>query len=1047
MPDNLNRRYSLENGLGSGGIGAVYRANDKLASDQKQVVAFKRVQIPIERLTFASQANHPSVLIALAQELQNLASLRHPHVINVLDYGFEAVSEEKFRPFYTTELLENPQTIIEASRNRSFEDKMRLVAQMLQALIFLHRRGILHRNLKPDNVLVVNDRVRLMDGGLAIAPKYIQEQPTQHVNTLAYLAPEMILAGKPASIQSDLYAVGLLIYEILTGEFPYQKGSAQELLANLQYFTPNTSTITHPELAQIVGKLLTKVAEDRYESAYELLEILQDATGLPLLQEDFLFINESFLQSSKLVGRDNEMTQLNNAVQQLLEGKGSAWLIAGESGVGKSRLLTETRTLALVRGVTVLRAYAVNTNNAPYRLWQPILRGLAIAVELSNLEASVLKSIVPDIETVLQKSVENAPLLDPKATQMRLLTVLYDMFTRFLQTQALVVLLDDLHWADQETLDLLRLLLPLIAQHKFLIVGNFRNDEKPALGDELPSMTVLPLRRLNVRYISELTQQILGAAGELPIVNALLYRETEGNVFFLVEVMRTLAEQVGDLSQIGIKTLPEQLFVGGIQEAITRRLERVPESDRALLSVAALMGRDVDTTLLKHLNPDEDVEQWLYYSGEVAVLEWVDERWAFAHDKLREGAIARLSFDQKRAYHAQIAQAIEAIYGQNGANSATLAYHWGLAQHNEKEYAYAQQASETAIRRYAISEALQWLTRAYELSNTPKKRATVAFQLGDVYQLIGETDRAKSLYEEGRDHALQGNDIPETLEAAIRLANFWRLQSDYAQAHILVSDALSMPKADNHPVQLGRLLDILADVYLHHGEYHHARTSALLALQNALKRDDKRDMALALGKIGYALFGLKEYDQVDRCYRIALYISTELGLTQQLVEYQYGVARLYEEAYSIYAEALAYNEQALAIAQDNGFVDWILATQLFDIRLNVFLTLREPQDALAELANLVRQHSDNRMSEAIIRMTMWRVDDSLEQDKMIAQNLFSQVYSDTHNAQAAEYYQELSGKSLPPAPVLPSVPNIIKNANVSLDALLQQAQTALNFTP
>lgn len=1046
MPDSLSRRYNIENGLGSGVIGTVYRANDKLASDQKQVVAFKRLQIATERLTFASQANNPSAQVALAQELQTLASLRHPHLINLLDYGFEAVSEGKFRPFYTMEWLENPQTIIEASRNRPFEDKMHLVSQMLQALIFLHRRGILHRNLKPDNVLVVNDTVRVMDGGLAIAPKYVQEQPTQYVHTLAYLAPELVLAGKPASIQSDLYAVGLLIYEILTGEFPYQKGSAQELLANLQYFTPNVDTIAHPELAQIVGKLVTKVTEDRYESAYELLEVLHDATGLPLLSEDFSFMHEAFLHSSKLVGRDNEMNQLNTSVQNLFAGSGSAWLIAGESGVGKSRLLSEVRTLALVKGAQVWRGYATNTGNSPYHLWQPILRGLSISVDIDDLEASVLKTIVPDIETLLEQSVADAPLLDPKDNQTRLFRVIHTVFARCLQTQALVVLLDDLHWADQQTLDLLRELLPLVSQHPLIIIGNFRNDETPHLADELLGMTVLPLRRLNVRYISELTQEILGAAGELPIVNALLYRETEGNVFFLVEVMRTLAEQVGDLSQIGIKTLPEQLFVGGIQEAITRRLERVPDTDRQLLSLAALMGRDIDVALLKHLHPNEDVERWLYYSGEVAVLEWVDERWTFVHEKLREGAIARLSFDQKRAYHAQIAQALEDRQAQNETNSVTLAYHWGLAQHNEKEYIYSQQAGENAIQRYANHEALQFLTRAYELSNTPQKRATIALQLGDMYQLTGDSDRAKNLYEEGRDQALQANDSVATLEATIRLADFWRLRHDYTQAHILVSDALSIAKGDKYAPQHGRLLVILADVYVQRGEYQNALNTYLLALQNALTRANKRDIAQALGNIGYVLFCLEEYEQVDRCYRMALHITQELQLIQRMAQYQYYLALLYE-AYFIYAEALAYGEQALATAQQGGFAKEALQAQLFDARTSVLLGLRDPQETVAELEGLLAQQGEDPMTEATIRMTMWRVDDTRVGDKETAQNLFSQLYSQSYNAQAAEFYEELSGESLPPAPLLPTVPTVTQNVTASLRDFLQQAQTALNFTP
>src|SRR5689334_22527958 len=177
MSDTIANRYRLDSQLGAGGMGAVFRAYDRLTGT---TVALKKVEIPAELLDFmsvSSAGTSSGLWLALTQEFRLLASLRHPNIISVLDYGFN----EERQPFYTMEILEGGQNLVEFGRDKPFAERVALIIQVLQALVYLHRYGVIHRDLKPDNVLVTAERsisgdrgmsgsqCKVLDFGLAVA--------------------------------------------------------------------------------------------------------------------------------------------------------------------------------------------------------------------------------------------------------------------------------------------------------------------------------------------------------------------------------------------------------------------------------------------------------------------------------------------------------------------------------------------------------------------------------------------------------------------------------------------------------------------------------------------------------------------------------------------------------------------------------------------------------------------------------------------------------------------------------------------------------------
>ncbi len=782
----IGNRYRLLALLGEGSMGAVYRALDRLTGDQ---VALKHVVVSSSQLCFASRTDQDPTL-ALAQEFETLASLRHPHIIAVRDYGFDA----NRRPFFTMDLLDAPRTILEVGQGQPLETQVKLLLQILHALAYLHRRGILHRDLKPSNVLVTRGVVKVLDFGLSTS----RDQAVQsRSGSLAYMAPE-VLCGEPATPPADLYAVGVIAYELLAGRHPFDTADLSTLIDQvLELPTATVLARIDSPVTAILERLLAKTPAERYPDAATVIHELSAATGQDLPVET-AETRESFLQAARFVGREKELVQLSEALAQAVGGHGSAWLIGGESGVGKSRLVDELRTQALVQGTTVLRGQAVSEGGWAYQLWREVLRWEVLLTEPTDLEASVLKALVPDISALLGREVADAPELEPQAAQTRLLSVISDLIRQTAARQPLLILLEDLQWVEANSLGLLGRLNRLAAESALLLVATYRQDEAPDLAARLPDMQVLTLPRLTEESIARLSASMLGAGGQRSELVSFLHRETEGNVFFLVEVVRALAEEAGQLDEIGRMTLPLHVFAGGIQTIVQRRLQRVSADDQPLLQRAAVAGRQLDLDVLRWLAPAADLERWLTHCAGAAILEMRDERWRFAHDKLREGMLLELGAARQRELHQQVAQAIDQVYAADlSPHYADQAYHYGQAQDLEGERRYARLAGEQAADRYANEQALTYLTRALELTEPADlaARYTLLLTREKVYDLRSHRQlQAQDLAAlSGLADALA--DDRRRVQVGVRLSHYARATCENAAAIAAAQDATALARA------------------------------------------------------------------------------------------------------------------------------------------------------------------------------------------------------------------------------------------------------------
>lgn len=260
--------------------------------------------------------------------------------------------------------------------------------------------------------------VKLLDFGLALTRSHVEAASGEIVGTLSYMAPE-VLEGKSASEAADLFAVGVMIYELFTGCHPFDRGDDPQLVASILGGEPDWQRLGQgTALVALVRRLLAKSPSSR-PSADEALAALSEAVGIPLSQES-IALRESSLQAARIVGREEPLAALRQAIDAARAGSGEVRLLAGESGVGKSRLMEELRVYSLVKGVPSVRGQAASEGGAAYGVWREALRALCIRTQLGELQASVLKSILPELELLLERTIPDAPALNPQAAQLRL---------------------------------------------------------------------------------------------------------------------------------------------------------------------------------------------------------------------------------------------------------------------------------------------------------------------------------------------------------------------------------------------------------------------------------------------------------------------------------------------------------------------------------------------------------------------------------------------------------------------------------------------------
>ncbi|MEZ5316562.1 MAG: AAA family ATPase [Vicinamibacterales bacterium] len=883
----LNGRYRLVREIGRGGMGTVYEAHDDRLD---RAVAVK---------VLAVQAIDEHTRARFLREVRSAAALNHPGVVAVFDAG-----EADGWPYLVMELVRG--TGLDQAPPADLGEALEIAGQICEALEHVHARGIVHRDLKPGNVLAMRATageraaVKLTDLGIALArgaPRVTRSGAI--AGTPAFMAPEQAL-GQPVDGRADLYALGVMLYLWATGRLPFEGDDALAIVSQHIHAPVVPPRVLRPDLPAAVDalilRLLSKSPDDRPSTAIAVREILEaiDADGAT---EAPLAVAIEGLARGRLVGRRQELDQLRGLWRTAGTDASRLVLVSGEPGVGKTRLARELTAAARLDGALVLAGGCYENEAAtPYLPFLEAFRRLAGERDDTALEtlladsAAEIARLAPEIESRLGPFPAR-PALSPQEERLRL----FDHVARFLRRLAgprgLLFFIDDLQWADHGTLALLHYAVRQLAGERILFLATFREAElatAPALSKMLVDWdrehlaTRLRLTRLGREETGRLIGTLLGQAQVADELVTSLYEDTDGNPFFVEEIVKALVAEGRLVHERAAwrRISGEFLLPPSVKAAIGGRLDRVGDRCLELLRTAAVRGKTFDfDEVATAIGGADDLLDAI--DDAVAAQLIVAERggtFAFTHDKIREVLYEGLNPIRRRRLHAKVAAALERLGERTPGDLAVedLAYHFVEAGDFEKGLHWSERAAEAASGVFAWDEALAMLARArdcaaaldraddvarldeaagdaamaqadltvsaghYERalaeSRDPSQRNRVRAKLGEVYSTSGDlrglAHAQRALVEldpRRRPH--------ETARAMLVEGRYRHLRGDLQGAVDSYRPAVAIAEELGDPALLTRALSALSGTYQHLAMFAESDAAARRCLEMGEERN------------------------------------------------------------------------------------------------------------------------------------------------------------------------------------------------------------------
>jgi DNA-binding CsgD family transcriptional regulator/tetratricopeptide (TPR) repeat protein len=631
-----------------------------------------------------------------------------------------------------------------------------------------------------------------------------------------------------------------------------------------------------------------------------------------------------------LVGRQRALDGAHAALDRARAGTGGVLLVAGEAGIGKSRMLRETTADARRRGFTVLKGACFEADRAaPYAPLLDLVRELSATTS----PAAVAHILAPAAPELLRAFPELASIfadlppleaLDPEHERRRLLHAVSETIATLARTQPVFVAIEDVHWGDEASLDLVLHLARRVATQPVVVALSYRSDEvAPPLERLLAELdrtrvaTELALMRFSKVELSAMLSAIFD--GSVPGGGFLetIYALTEGNPFFVEEVLKALVS-TGDLSRRAdgawhARPLARVQTPRTAVEAVRRRLSALTVPARDVASVAAVAGRRFDFALLQTLT-GKDERTLLALIRELISAQLVTEespdRFAFRHALTREAIVGELLARERVALHRAVADALEQQGGASESHSEALAYHAYGARDWPRALAASARAARHALALHAPREALAHLDRAFDAAKQAGLIPDAALRLarGRTLETLGDLQGAHDEFCAALEAARRDARDIDAWNALHALGMLWAAR-DYQRAGEYRGQALTLARSIGDPSLLARSLNRVANWHVNLEQPAPALRDHHEALALFERLGDERGVAETVDLIAMAHHIAGELAESAACYERAIALHEALGDRRGLTG---ALALLCLNNASVHSSCTAFGPTALA---------------------------------------------------------------------------------------------------------------------------------------
>jgi len=787
--------YRILDTLGSGGMGEVYLAEDTRLA--------RKVAIKLLPSNFTQNADR---VRRFEQEARAASALNHPNIVTIYDIG-----ESDAGPFIAMEFVAGRTLRALAGAPVPIQTLADWGRQIVEALASAHEAGIVHRDIKPDNIMVRDDGyVKVLDFGLArlaLREDLISEvataaatHPGALVGTLRYMAPEQAAGGK-VSAAADMFALGVVLYELATGRHPVAADTLLGFVQALATEAPTAPSRIVPAIPAAFDALVLRLMdrnEHRRPSAREMVAALS-AMKDEKVGDVVLPIP---VPRASIVGREKERAVLKSALEAAAAGRGSLVCVAGEPGIGKTTLVENV--LAAVpasAGVWRIARGRCSERLAGTEAYLPWLEALdALCRDESGAQTlRAMRRIAPTWFAQVARGDESSEALLAElksASQERLKRELALLLEELSRERPLVLFFDDLHWSDISTIDLLAYLAGRFGTLRLLIIATYRPSDLALarhpfiqLKRDLQARGVC--REIELGFLArsdvEHYLDLRFTRHEFPRdLSLLIHEKTEGSPLFMVDLVKFLrdrgviAEEAGRwrltraVAEIEL-TLPES-----VQGMIQRKIDQLGD-DRRLLETAAVQGYEFDSAVVSEvlrLDPGLVEERLQQLDQQHALVRFVDERefpdqtltarYRFVHVLYQNALYASLTSTRRVAESRRVAEALLRHYGdQSDAIAAQLAALFEAARDFARAAEYSYRAVLNAARVSAYHEVVTLGRRGLKLlsrlPDSPKRvRRELELQLALGSALIAAkgyaADAVRESYVRARELCSQTDD-------------------------------------------------------------------------------------------------------------------------------------------------------------------------------------------------------------------------------------------------------------------------------------------------